>query len=76
MYFLKKFYFHTFSHDLQTCDWPRNVVCVKGKRSGFDAEAASNDEVERVPRLLVEDVNFGQKKGITKTTNTANPVST
>ena len=63
MYFKKKFYFHTtFSHDLQTCDWPRNVVCVSGKRSGFDAD---DEDHERVPKILVEDVNFGLKKSIT-----------
>ena len=56
------FNFHTFSHDLQTCDWPRNVVCVQGKRSGFDAD---DEDHERVPKILVEDVNFGLKKSIT-----------
>jgi len=50
-----------YSHELQTCDWPRNVVCVSGKRSGFDID---DEDHERVPRLLVEDVNFGQKKSI------------
>ena len=56
------FNFHTFSHDLQTCDWPRNVVCVSGKRSGFDAD---DEDHERVPKILVEDVNFGLKNSIT-----------
>ena len=58
-----------FSHELQTCDWPRNVVCVSGKRNGEITEfteSLKNDDGdgqdhERVPRLLVEDVNFGQK---------------
>lgn len=59
-----------YSHELQTCDWPRNVVCVSGKRNGEITEfteSLKNDDGdgqdhERVPRLLVEDVNFGQKK--------------
>ena len=54
---------------MQTCDWPRNVVCVSGKRNGEITEfteSLKNDDGdgqdhERVPRLLVEDVNFGQK---------------
>ena len=50
----------TFSHELQTCDWPRNVVCVSGKRNGEIIDANEEDH-ERVPRLLVEDINFGQK---------------
>ena len=52
-----------FSHELQTCDWPRNVVCVSGKRNGeiFDTD---DEDHERVPRLLVEDVNFGQKENV------------
>ena len=66
-----KFYFHTFSHELQTCDWPRNVVCVSGKRSGFDAD---DEDHERVPKILVEDVNFGLKK-TTITPKASVPVS-
>ena len=52
-----------FSHELQTCDWPRNVVCVSGKRNGeiFDTD---DEDHERVPRLLVEDVNFGQRENV------------
>ena len=61
--------FFFFSHELQTCDWPRNVVCVSGKRNGEITEfteSLKNDDGdgqdhERVPRLLVEDVKFGQK---------------
>ena len=51
------------SHELQTCDWPRNVVCVSGKRNGeiFDTD---DEDHERVPRLLVEDVNFGQRENV------------
>lgn len=52
-----------FSHELQTCDWPRNVVCVSGKRNGEIIDADDEDH-ERVPRILVEDVNFGQKKNV------------
>lgn len=48
------------SHELQTCDWPRNVVCVKGKRNG-DIGFTNDEDHERVPRILVEDVNYGQK---------------
>ena len=51
------FLFHNSSHELQTCDWPRNVVCVGGKRNG----EIEDEDHERVPRLLVEDINFGQK---------------
>jgi len=69
-----------YSHELQTCDWPRNVVCVSGKRNGEITEfteSLKNDDGdgqdhERVPRLLVEDVNFGQKNvpDTTKATST------
>eukprot|EP00093_Oithona_nana_P007656 07656.XXX_165687_149673_1 [CDS] Oithona nana genome sequencing. len=57
-----------YSHELQTCDWPRNVVCVSGKRNGeiFDTD---DEDHERVPRLLVEDVNFGQRENVVPVTS-------
>ena len=55
--------YFNFSHELQTCDWPRNVVCVSGKRNGEILDANEEDH-ERVPRLLVEDANFGKKENV------------
>lgn len=66
-----------YSHELQTCDWPRNVVCHAGKRNGD----VDNDR-GRVPRLLVEDVNaapgfnFGQKNNIPTSTTKKVPTTT
>lgn len=41
------FFVHYSSHELQTCDWPRNVGC--------DAlGSVDNDEIERVVEHLVE----------------------
>jgi len=62
-----------YSHELQTCDWPRNVVCVSGKRNGEITDVDEEDH-ERVPRLLVEDVNFGQKN-VPETTSTTTTTS-
>ena len=46
-------------------------MCVSGKRSGFDAD---DEDHERVPKILVEDVNFGLKK-TTITPKASVPVS-
>jgi len=59
-----------YSHELQTCDWPRNVVCVSGKRNGEILDANEEDH-ERVPRLLVEDANFGKKENVPVTSTTS-----
>ena len=46
--------FICFSHELQTCDWPRNVICVSGKREIFDADDFSGQVWPDIPRITPE----------------------